>query len=246
MEARLRRLMKMRVKPVGPYVTNSLGMRFALIPPGTFMMGSPESEEGREDNETQHKVTLTKAFLIGIHPVTQAFWQTIMGDNPSRNKGDELPVESVSWENCQEFLQKLSESDGHEHRLPSEAEWEYGCRAGTTTLYFFGKTITAKQANFVGRGGRPGKTTVVGLYAPNAWGLYDMHGNVWELCADWDGEYPEGEAVDPTGSESGSVGVFRGGSFYNQASAARSSRRVTEPPGSRGSTAGLRLVREIS
>jgi uncharacterized protein (TIGR02996 family) len=243
MEDRLRHLLECGVKPVGPFITNSLGMKFALIPPGTFMMGSPKSEEGRNDDERIHKVTLTKGFLMAIHPVTQAFWRKIMGNNPSEKKGKKLPVESVSWNDCQDFLAKLSEREGHLYRLPTEAEWEFACRAGTTTPYCFGKTITAKHARFWGD--LP-EITSVGSYPPNAWGLFDMHGNVEEWCADWYAKYPKGEAVDATGPANGEGRVLRGGCFDLPESLVRSAFRYNYEPRVRFSIIGFRVLREAS
>jgi uncharacterized protein (TIGR02996 family) len=211
-EFHLRRLLTTGVQPVGPFFTNSLGMKFSLIWPGTFLMGSPANEKGRADNETQHKVTLSKGFYLAIHPVTQACWPEIMGENPShfkvQGKSKDLPVDSISWEDCQNFLRKLSEREGRLYRMPTEAEWEYACRGGTTTSYYFGQTITRKHTNFGGR-----QTTFVGSFPRNAWGLYDMHGNLWEWCIDWYGEYPTGETVDPQGPADGEFRVMRGGSF---------------------------------
>jgi formylglycine-generating enzyme required for sulfatase activity len=217
-------------------------MKFAWIPPGTFLMGSLVSEKGRSDNETPHTVTLSKPYYLAIHPVTQASWLKIMGNNPSHFKGDDLPVEQISWDDCQEFISRLSERDGNSYRLPTEAEWEYACRAGTTTPFSFGTTITAKQVNF---NNFLGKTTVVGSYPPNAWGLYDMHGNVWEWCADWFAPYPQGDALGPIGPESGSKRVLRGGSYLFQPSSVRSAYRYSSAPSFRYSVVGFRLVRTI-
>jgi formylglycine-generating enzyme required for sulfatase activity len=187
--------------------TNSIGMRFVWIPPGSFMMGSPTEEKLRGENETQHQVTLTKGFYLGIYLVTQDQWQTVMGNNPSAFKGEKnLPVENVSWEDCQVFLEKLRKKEGHAYRLPTEAEWEFACRAGTTTPYHFGETISTDQANFDGNPdgkGRAGafrnKTTHVGSFPANPWGLFDMHGNLWQWCADVYADYPQNAVVDPKG-----------------------------------------------
>ena len=131
--------------------TNSIGMKFVWIPPGTFMMGSPKEEKQRNGNENQHKVTLTKGFYMGVSTVTQEQWQEVMGNNPSMFEGEKnLPVDSVSWNDCQEFIKKLREKDKKPYRLPTEAEWEYACRAGTTTPFHFGETISTEQANFQG------------------------------------------------------------------------------------------------
>ena len=171
-------------------------------------MGSPANEPERSDDETQHRVTLTKGFYLGVHQVTQAQWQAVMGNNPSHFKGDSnLPVENVSWDDCVAFCEALGKKDGKTYRLPTEAEWEYACRAGTTTPFHFGDTISVNQANYDGNytygNGKKGvyrqKTTPVGSFPANAWGLFDMHGNVWEWCADWYGPYPEEELKDPQG-----------------------------------------------
>jgi formylglycine-generating enzyme required for sulfatase activity len=187
------------LKP-GMIYTNKLGMKFAWIPPGTFTMGSPNTEEGRQKWEVQHKVTLTRGFYMGVYPVTQKQWHEVMGGNPSNfKKGDNYPVEMVSWEDCQKFVKKLSEREGQEYRLPTEAEWEYACRAGTTTTYY-----TGDDENALDRAGwyskNSGKVThPVGQKEANKWGLYDMHGNVYQWCADWYGDYPQGDDKDPKG-----------------------------------------------
>jgi formylglycine-generating enzyme required for sulfatase activity len=194
-------------------------MKFAWIPGGTFPMGSPKSEKGRIEDETQHQVTLTRGFWLAIHPVTQAAWRTVMGQDhwlavhPCHGdsfRGDDLPVNGVYWKECQDFLRRLSRKDGHSSRLPTEAEWEYACRAGTTTPFYFGKTISTDQANYNDGRHRHDqlKTTPVGSFPPNAWGLYDMHGNVLERCSDWYGEYPTGEVVDPQGPAEEESPVF--------------------------------------
>ena len=238
--------------------TNSIGMKFVWIPPGSFMMGSPKEEKGRSDGEIQHKVTLTRGFYMGIHLVTQEQWKEVMGNNPSRFKGEKnLPVETVSWDDCQEFIKKLREKDKKPYRLPSEAEWEYACRAGTTTPFHFGETISTDQANYLGEAvhgnGKKdvyrGKTTPVGSFPANAWGLFDMHGNIYEWCQDWFRDYYSNtEVVDPQGPVNGEGHVVRGGSWISSLlqcrSAHRSFRNVIrppkEPPGL-GSTDGLRV-----
>jgi uncharacterized protein (TIGR02996 family) len=191
LEKRLRTLLASGVQPVGPFFTNSIGMRFALIWPGTFLMGSPESEKGRNvsvmsscrslrptDDEGQHAVTLTKGFYLAVHPVAQASWRKVMKNNPSHFKGDSLPVEMVSWDDCQQFVRKVSKLERRSYRLPTEAEWEYACRAGTTTPYSFGNTITKRHATFRPPHLTGAKTSPVGTFPYNAWGLFDMHGNV--------------------------------------------------------------------
>jgi len=236
------------------HFTNSIGMKFVWIPPGNFLMGSPKEERLRSDNETQHKVTLTKGFYMGVYTVTQEQWQAVMGKNPSFFKGEKnLPVDSVSWDDCQEFIKKLREKDKDKkaYRLPTEAEWEYACRAGTTTPFHFGETISTDQANCNGENpygnGKKGvyrkKTTPVGSFPANAWGLHDMHGNLWQWCQDWyAAEYPKNDVTDPQGPENGELRVLRGGSWYLHPESCRSARRVrSEPGGFRYDVYGCRL-----
>jgi sulfatase modifying factor 1 len=232
------------------HFTNSIGMKFVWIRPGTFVMGSPANEEGRADNETQHKVTLTKGYYMGVHLVTQEQWQAVMGNNPSKFKGEEnLPVEQVSWDDCQEFIKKLRDKDKKAYRMPTEAEWEYACRAGTTTPFHFGETISTDQVNYDGnyaygkskKGVYRGKTTPVGTFPANAWGLCDMHGNLWEWCEDWFGDYPQNDVVDPQGENAGMYRVHRGGSWWVNPESCRSAYRSWTDPGSRHSGLGFRL-----
>ena len=183
-------------------------LEMILIPAGKFVMGSPASEKGHRVNETQHEVTLTKPFYMGKHEVTQEQWDAVMINNRSFYRGPKLPVTSVSWENCQEFIKKLNAKTSGGYRLPTEAEWEYSCRAGTTTAYSYGDSITKNDSNVEGL-----STKVVGSYKPNAFGLYDMHGNVWEWCEDWKVDYPKEAVIDPKGPEAGKNRVLRGGSF---------------------------------
>ncbi|MHC5825746.1 MAG: formylglycine-generating enzyme family protein, partial [Nostoc sp.] len=171
---------------------NGITLEMVQIPGGTFMMGSPEGEAERVDNESPQHEVKAPGFFMGKYAVTQAQYQAIMGINPSNFKGEKLPVEQVSWDDAVEFCKKLSQKIGKTYRLPSEAEWEYACRAGTTTPFYFGKTITTDLVNYNGNfpygSARPGKyrqtTTNVGIFPPNSFGLYDMHGNVWEWCQD--------------------------------------------------------------
>lgn len=233
------------------HVTNSIGMKFVWIPPGNFMMGSPKEEKQRWVNETQHKVTVTKGFYMGVYTVTQEQWEEVMGNNPSEFKGEKnLPVEQVSWDICQTFIKKLREKDKRPFRLPTEAEWEYSCRAGTTTPFHFGETIATDQANYFGayvygdgkKGVYRARTTPVGSFPANAWGLYDMHGNVWQWCQDWyGGDYPQKELVDPTGPEKGEFRVLRGGSWHCSPVVFRSASRRWFAPDSRYSRLGFRL-----
>ena len=216
-------------------------LEMLIIPAGTFMRGSPSSEKGRYENEIQHEVIITKPFYMGKYEVTQDQWEAVMGDNPSRKtKGSKLPVTDVSWEDCQEFIKKLNEQTNGGYRLPTEAE--YACRAGTTTAYSFGDSLTKIDANY--GDGTAGNTKTVGSYKANAFGLYDMHGNVWEWCADWKAEYPSGWATDPMGISLGKYRVLRGGSFDVNGLSARSSYRFNSSrPYNRDDDLGFRLAK---
>ena len=200
---------------VGDPIENSIGMVLVPIPAGEFVMGSPKTESGRRNVEVQHPVTLTKPFLLGVHEVTQGQWQAVMGTTPWKGKqyvkeGDDYPATYVSWNDAVEFCRKLSEKEGLEYRLPTEAEWEYACRAGTTTAYSFGDDASELgeyawyRENAWDAGQKYAHT--VGQKKPNPWGLYDMHGNVWEWCEDRYGVYHAGAATDPTGPAAGGVG----------------------------------------
>jgi formylglycine-generating enzyme required for sulfatase activity len=219
-------------------------LEMVLIPAGKFKMGSPASEKGRRDNETQHEVTLTKPFYMGKYEVTQEQWEAVMGDNPSssKTKGAKLPVTDVSWNDCQDFIKKLNASTKGGYRLPTEAEWEYACRAGTSTAYSYGDNLSMSDANTHGA-----SIKAVGSYKPNAFGLYDMHGNVWEWCEDWYGAYSAGAVTDPRTDPRGLAPakrrVLRGGSFYVVESYARSSARNDFTPTVRGNGVGFRLAR---
>jgi formylglycine-generating enzyme required for sulfatase activity len=274
------------------YFTNSIGMRLVLVKPGTFLMGSPEGEEDRGEYETQHEVTITRPFYLGAFPVTQGQWKAVMGDNPSwfcRNgvgrddvrdvSGADLdlfPVESVSWEEAQDFLKKLAARDevarnGRKFRLPTEAEWEYACRGGhliqeignrhTLPFHFDGplapqpySSLSSTQANFDGsrpyggaaRGPYLERPSKVGSYEPNALGLYDMHGNVWEWCLDWFGDYPKEPATDPSGATEGSDRVYRGGGWRSPAWFCRSANRRRNLPVSRFIYLGFRVALDPS
>ena len=217
-------------------------LEMVLIPAGKFMMGSPASEKGRFNRETQHEVTLTKPFYMGKYEVTQEQWESVMGDNPSsRTKGAKIPVTNVSWEDCQEFIKKLNASTKGGYRLPYEAEWEYACRAGTTTAYSFGSEITPKDANY--DDSKTNGPVAVGSYKENVFDLYDLHGNVGEWCEDWFGDYPIGEVTDPRGPVTGDRRVLRGGTYFSNDSVTRSSYRNFYPPPSRSGINGLRLAR---
>jgi len=226
--------------------------RFRRIVPGRFLMGSPAEEAGRRDDETEHEVTLTRGYWLGDTACTQSLWERVMGSNPSHFRDDPRnPVEGVSWEDVQEFLGKLNaDVPGLVGRLPSEAEWEYACRAGTRTPFSFGSDITTKEVNYDGTfpyaGGEKGKyrrrTVAVGTLPANAWGLYEMHGNVWEWCQDWYGPYAEGSQVDPLGPAVGGVRVLRGGSWFNIGRNVRSAYRSGYAPSDRHDNVGIRLA----
>ena len=229
------------------------------IPAGTFTMGSPEDELGRYSGETQHQVTLTQDYYIGVFEVTQKQYELVMGSNPSTYKGDTRPVERVSYNTIRgstkgaqwpsssavdatSFMGKIRSRTGLTFDLPTEAQWEYACRAGTTTALNSGKNLTATKScpNVAevgryrynqddGKGGS--KHTKVGSYLPNAWGLYDMHGNVWEWCLDWYDSYSTTSASDPVGAGAGSDRVLRGGYWgNNNARFCRSAQRGTDSP----------------
>jgi formylglycine-generating enzyme required for sulfatase activity len=225
-------------------------LELVRIPAGTFIMGSPSYESMRGNDEIQHAVTISRPFYMGIYEVTQAQWQAVMGNNPGFFRGGDHPVEQVSWDDALEFCRKLSAQTGRKVRLPTEAEWEYACRAGTTTAFNTGGTISAEQANYDGDytygGGRKGvyrkKTTPVGIFPANAWGLYDMHGNVWEWCSDWYGKYDRTAPEDPQGISSETYRVIRGGSWHNNPGYFRSAFRYRSDPGNRSYDLGFRVA----
>jgi len=230
-------------------------MKLALIPSGTFIMGSPAGEALRDDDEgPQRRVTITKPFYMGIYEVTQAQYEAVTGKNPSYFKGAKNPVERVSWHDAVEFCKALSGKTGQTVRLPTEAEWEYACRAGTTKPFNTGRTISTDQANYDGNftygNGRKGvyrkKTVPVGIFGPNAWGLYDMHGNVWEWCSDWYADsYANAETDDPQGPASGASRVLRGGSWGIAPRYCRSANRSRNSPGAWGNYFGFRVAVDL-
>ncbi|ASC73373.1 sulfatase-modifying factor protein [Halomicronema hongdechloris C2206] len=239
------------------YRSEDLGSGITLelvsIPAGEFLMGAPADEEGRSDDEgPQHRVQVPE-FWMGKFPVTQAQYQAVTGKNPSKFKGENRPVEKVSWEDAVAFCQKLSEQTGRTYRLPSEAEWEYACRAGTTTPFHFGETITPDLANYNGnytygsgpKGTYRQKTTEVGRFPPNAFGLYDMHGNVWEWCQDvWHSSY-EGAPTDGSAWLKGGDQdrrVLRGGSWGAFPRYCRSASRLRYYPDNQYGSIGFRVV----
>ncbi len=233
-------------------------LEMVAVPGGRFQMGSPSSESGRDDDETQHWVRVSD-FWIGRYEVTQGQWKAVMGSLPpnmaslgSEFKGDDLPVVNVSWEEAQEFIKRLNARlNNANYRLPREAEWEFASRAGKTTPFGFGATITPELENYWWDnpyGNAPKKTRLgypvkVGSYVPNPLGLFDMHGNVWEWCEDWYGSYLSAEATDPTGPSNGSARVHRGGGWYYSAVYCRSASRNRLTPGYRGISLGFRLLR---
>lgn len=234
-----------------PSVSSALEPQMVAIKGGTFQMGSPESETDRGRDETQHTVTVSN-FSMGKYEVTQKQWRDVMGTSLSNFKDcDNCPVEQVSWDDIQEYLKKLNAKTGKKYRLPTEAEWEYACRAGTKTPFNTGENLTTDQANYDGnypyknfpKGKNVGKTTPVGSFAPNAWGLYDMHGNVWEWCSDWyGGDYYKNSPVqNPQGPTTGTYRVLRGGSWSDVGRNCRSSERNNNTPAYRDSR-GFRLV----
>ena len=239
-----------------------------LISGGSFMMGSPVLEKERDDDEIQHLVTLAP-FYMGKYPVTQKEYQEITGKNPSFFSGDNLPVERVDWLDAIEYCNKRSINEGlspaytrhgenvswnrnaNGYRLPTEAEWEYACRAGTVTIYNTGNAISTDQANFDGSmpynhnppGEKPKSTTVVGSFTANPWGLYDMHGNVWEWCWDWYDNYSIAIQTNPAGIASGDTRILRGGCWGSTAEFMRSANRSDSLPDDASRYIGFRIVR---
>jgi formylglycine-generating enzyme required for sulfatase activity len=243
------------------HTVSSISMEMIFCPPGTFTMGSPTSETGLGGDETQHQVTLTNGFYLGKYEVTQAQYQTVMNGNsaglnadPSQFKGSNRPVERASWEDAQIFLTRLNSIEqsagrlpnGWKYVLPTEAEWEYACRAGTTTAYSWGNDINSSLANYNwdggGDDGNDSKQTVnIGQFSANPWGFFDMHGNVWEWVSDWKANYLTGAQTDPEGPASGSARVIRGGSWSNPGTGLRSARRHLHSPSSRNGSIGFRV-----
>jgi len=234
--------------------TNSLGMKFVYIQSGTFMMGSPKNEPERSDDETLHKVTLTEGFYMQTTQVTQKQWKAVMGNNPSYFKDcDNCPVEQVCFYDVESFIEELNWKEGtNKYRLPTEAEWEYACRAGTTLPFSFGICLSTDQANYNGnypfkrcpKGQYREKTVPVGSFPPNAWGLYDMHGNVHEWCQDlYGGAVYMSEQTDPINNGNGSSLVIRGGCWFHGADDCRSAKRNRVPHNHSHNSVGFRLVR---
>jgi len=236
------------------FTIESATQRMRWIPPGRFMMGSPEEEKERHDDESQHEVVLTHGFWLADTACTQEMWQAVMGENPSEFRDDPRnPVEKVSWETIRSgFLPRINGAiPGIGLCLPTEAQWEFACRAGTTTPFWWGDELTTDDANYDGNhpyaGGSKGedrqKTVQVKTFKPNPWGLWQMHGNVWEWCADWVGAYPRGPVIDPRGPDAGSTRVLRGGCWINYGRSLRSAYRDRNDPSNRDVISGFRLAR---
>ena len=269
-EPRMQALIHQSVQPIQAVWQNSIGMKFCWCPPGKFMMGSPKMEVDRDDNEDQVEVTLTQGFWLGKYEVTQAEYEKVMGKNPSwfsatgSGKSEvadqdtsRFPVEHVSWLEAEDYLKKLTEQEraagrlptGWEFRLPTEAQWVYACRAGTTTATAFGDSLSSKQANFDGNypynGAEEGpvlkRTCEVGSYPANAWGLHDLHGNVWEWCQDWYADNLPG-GTDPPATQAASYRVNRGGSWSSYGGYCRSAYRNYYAPGYRFLHIGFRVA----
>jgi len=218
-------------------------MEFVLVPAGSYVMGSADIA-GEEDEFPAHPVTISRPFYLGRCEVTQAQWQRVMGDNPSRFPGPQRPVDTVSWSDCQRFLARLAALTGKRFALPTEAQWEYAARAGTSTRWSSGDD-EARLADYAWIGTNSGGATrPVATRKPNAWGLCDMAGNVWEWCADWYGKhaYEGGAAVDPTGPATGSSRILRGGGWGESPGSARPAYRNAEGPDTRNDGTGLRCV----
>jgi formylglycine-generating enzyme required for sulfatase activity len=258
-QSRVQTLLRLGTLPVGPVLPGPLGITFRLIPPGSFWMGLspftiPQEDSFDPSDETpRHRVTLTRPFWLSEAPIVQSQFSQLMGSNPSRFRPargrtreqlQHSPVDRVDWWMAQEFCRRLAELGvGQPCRLPTEAEWEYACRAGTTTPYAFGTILDANLANF---GDFYRQTTPVKRYLPNAWGLYDMHGNVWEWTADWHSRryYEQSPEVDPTGPESGEYRVTRGGGWGAGSSRVTSSARGVARPDNQFDCIGFRIVRD--
>ena len=242
----LRRISELEAEPESdtPYsLTDDItGMEFVLIPAGTFVMGS---NDGNDDEKPMRQVTISQPFYLGKYQVTQAQWEAVMGNNPSDLQGDaNLPVEYILWQDAQDFIKKLNDRAGSDiYRLPTEAEWEYAARAGTTTAYSFGDDPGLLDQHGWHTGNSDGKTHPVGQLKPNPWGLYDMHGNVWEWVADWVETYPSALQTDPRGPQNGVYRVARGGSVFSSPEALRSAIRDGVEPERRFADLGFRCVR---
>jgi formylglycine-generating enzyme len=233
------------------FTVKSIAQRMRWIIPGQFSMGSPHDELHRNHYESQHEVTLSKGFWIADTACIQELWQAVMETNPSRNDGAKRPVENVSWDDCSEFLRRANGIiKSFSLFLPTEAQWEYACRAGTTSPFSFGTNITPDQVNYNGeypysrdkKALNRGKTVETKSLPPNQWGLYEMHGNVWEWCNDWYSNYETGSVIDPVGPANGKYHVLRGGSAYSSAADCRSAARSRCHSGGRYIRNGFRFL----
>jgi formylglycine-generating enzyme required for sulfatase activity len=229
------------------FISPTLGATFVLIPAGTFMMGSPREEPGRDvDEGPHHQVTISRPFFMQTTEVTQGQWKRVMGNNPSHfgSCGDDCPVEHVSWEDVQGFVEKLNRMERTDkYRLPTEAQWEYAARAGTTTRFHTGNSDDDLLRVGWLKSNSASKTHQVGQKTPNSWGLYDMHGNVYEWVQDWFRLYAAGSLTDPAGPPSGLKRVRRGGSWSSIARFCRSANRDYFSPDQRSGLLGFRLLR---
>ncbi len=225
-------------------------MTLVRIPPGSFLMGSPETEKDRRDNEgPQHEVTITKPFYMGTGEVTQAEWKAVIGTEPwswMTKNNPACAASHISWDDATAFCRRLSRLTGRAVRLPTEAEWAYACRAGTSTRFWYGDdpdySDLGKYARYAGNTtARDENWAHRGRWKPNAWGLCDMHGNVWEWCSDWYSSYASAKAVDPQGPATGTSRVLRGG-YWSSGGGCRSARRQGCDPRARGPTLGFRIV----
>ncbi len=233
--------------PVAGQTRTFDGIEFQWCPAGTFAMGSPSSEAGRAIDETLHAVTIAKGFWLGKFEVTQAQWEDIRNTNPSFFEGNDRPVETVSWNDVQEYLVTFNAThSGATYRLPTEAEWEYACRAGSTSRFYWGEdsneTAIANYAWY--NANSSNKTHIVGTKSPNEWGLFDMSGNVHEWCQDEYGDYPAGPVTDPMGAIPGDSAVYRGGAWHlDQPYFCRSAARYYDLPNLKYNYIGFRLLR---
>jgi uncharacterized protein (TIGR02996 family) len=273
LEDRLAELLTQGVRPVVAEVVNSIGMRLALLPPGRFRMGSPSSEKGHLSNEgPSHEVEITRAFYLGVFPVTQRQYKKVMGSNPSHFSAtgpgrdsvvgqdtSAFPVERVSWDDAIAFVERLSalpaeKKSGRKYSLPTEAEWEYACRGGSasSSAFAFGNQLSSREANFNGyypygdaeKGPLLGHSCQGGRYPPNAFGLYDMHGNVWEWCHDWFAQdyYANSPREDPPGPSEGADRIFRGGGWNFHGQDCRSAHRYRHTPAIQNYSLGFRVA----
>ena len=230
-----------------------VSLELKLIPAGTFVMGSAQNEKDRHDDEgPERQVTISRPFYMGIYELTQGQWAAVTGENPSVFKDQpnfrEYPVDMVSWQDCQVFFEKLNGLGLGKFRLPTEAEWEYACRAGTSARYYWGDDLHYDSVNVHGwhYSRSEGRSQPVGSKTSNPWGLYDMSGNVWEWCSDWKSPYPATDQTDPEGPPSGEERIFRSGSWFNKAATLRSANRNAHVPGQPYTNIGLRVVMETN